>query len=192
MSDATTAWAVVQISEFVRASEELLLRSLRLLDPDATAAMPEDGGWVLSGADGEELRTLLTEHGETAERLRSLAEQIPEHGVAASYSDVRDGAAAALADGILDPTAVTLAARALDVRTGWAALADALASTDVRCGWNGLSARRLLGTFRRADPRLVSRALADADIDPDMFWDELSAEATRRLAATLRSLAERN
>jgi hypothetical protein len=74
------AWAVVQIAELVRQSEDLLL----------------------------------------------------EHGITATYDDVREGAAAALADGILDPTVARMTAGALNVRAGWTALANALLSSLVR------------------------------------------------------------
>jgi hypothetical protein len=154
------------------------------------AAMPEDAAWVLSGADAEELRALLIEHGEIAERLQVLAEQLPEHGVTGTYDDVRDGAAAALADGILDPATVAVTVTALDVRTGWIALADALVSTDTRCAWTKLGSHELLSSFRGADTRLVGRVLADAGVEPDVCWSDLTAVATRRLATTLRTYAK--
>lgn len=116
MPEASDAWQVVQIAELVRGGEDLLLRALRVLDPGACAGMPEDDGWVLSGSGADELRTLLVEHGEIAERLRVLAERLPEEGVVATYADVRDGAAAAVAEGILDVSALLMAAAALDVR----------------------------------------------------------------------------
>ncbi len=191
MSDASEAWLVVGIAELVGVGEELLLRALRALDPDARASMPEDGGWVLSGSDADELRTLLAEHGEVAERLRTLSERLPEHGVTATYTDVRDGAAAALADGILDPATVVMTATAVDVGTGWVALADALASTDVRGAWTELAVGELLESFRHADRRLVSRALADVAVDAHTPWPDLSLDQTRRLARTLRAYGER-
>jgi hypothetical protein len=190
MSDAADAWLVVGIAELAAVGEELLRRTLGVLDPDARASMSEDGGWVLSGSDAEELRTLLAEHGEIAERLRTLSERLPEQGVTATYADVRDGAAAVLADGILDPAALVVTASALDVRTGWVALADALASTDVRGAWTELTLVELLESFRDADRRLVTRALTDVGVEPDMPWPELSLDQTRRLARTLRAHAE--
>jgi hypothetical protein len=189
MSNPADAWSVVLIAELVRASEELLLRTLRTLDADARAAMPEDGAWLLSGSDADELQTLLTEHGEIAERLCMLAEQLPDGGVTATYADVRDGAVAALANGLLDPAGAAMTAGALNVRAGWTALANALGSTDVRLAWTELRADELLGAFRRADPRLVDRALKDADVAPEAWWAELTEEATRRLAASLRVYA---
>jgi hypothetical protein len=186
------AWAVVQIAELARTSEELLLRTLDTLDVDVRAAMPEDAAWTLSGADAEELRALLIEHGEIAERLQVLAEQLPEHGVTGTYDDVRDGAAAALADGILDPATVAMTATALDARTGWIALADALVSTDTQSAWTQLSSHELLSSFRRADTRLVARVLEDAAVEPDACWPDLTADTTRRLATTLRTYAKQS
>jgi hypothetical protein len=190
--EAARAWAVVQIAELARTSEELLLRALDTLDVDVRAAMPEDAAWVLSGADAEVLRALLIEHGEVAERLQALAEQLPEDGVSGSYDDVRDGAAAALADGILDPATVAVTVTALDVPTGWIALADALVSSDARSAWTQLSSHELLSSFRRADKRLVGRVLADAGVEPDACWSDLTADTTRRLATTLRTYAKRS
>jgi hypothetical protein len=190
MSGTSPAWDVVQIAELVRAGEERLLRALRTLNVDARVTMPEQSGWVLSGEEAEELRTVLIEHSETAEQLRALAERLPEQGVAATYVDVRDGAAAALSDGILDPAAVAMAAAVLDVRVGWRALADSLASTDVRSAWTTRGVADLLGAFRGADRRLVQSALREADIAPEERWPDLSATSTRRLAAALSTRAE--
>jgi uncharacterized SAM-binding protein YcdF (DUF218 family) len=192
MTAASDAWAVVQLVELVVASENGLLAALRTLSIDARASMPEDGAWVLTGSDAEALRALLAEHGDRAERLRLLADQIPESGVTATYSDVRDGAAAALADGILDPVSVQVAASALDRAAGWTALADALVSTDARCGWTELRVDDLLRTFRDADPEVVAHALEEAGVRADECWATLDDEATRRMAKTLRQHARRS
>lgn len=192
MTGGVDAWTVVQIAELVRASEELLLRTLRVLDADACARMPESASWILSASDTEELRTILFEHGDVSERLRALTESLPATGVVATYDDVRAGAATALADGPLDPAAVTMAAAALDVRTGWTALSDALVSTDVRTAWSGLRVRVVLGSFRRADPRLVGQLLHEVGVEPDALWSDLTPDATQRIAAGLRSYGARS
>lgn len=191
MSSAAEAWTVVQIAELARSSEELLLRALDTLDVDVRAAMPEVSGWVLSGSDADELRTLLTEHSEIGERLRMLAEHLSEEGVTATYPDIRDGAASALADGILDPTVVAMTASALDIPTGWIALADSLVSTDARCAWTELRAGDLLAAFRHVDRRLVVRLLEEAAVGSDECLATLDTEATHRLARLLRSYAHR-
>jgi hypothetical protein len=187
----TPAWRVVQIAELVRASEELLLQALRHLDPDARTGMPDDGAWTLSGEDADDLRTLLIKHHDIAEHLHMLAERLPEHGVTATYGDVRDGAADALADGILDPALLTMTTRALDVQTGWVALATSLASTDVRASWSDLEIGELLGSFRHADRRLVRRVLDEAQVEPDARCDELAPERAARLASVLHTHARR-
>lgn len=191
MTEASDAWQVVQIAELARADEDLLVRVLRVLDPAACAGMREDDGWVLSGSETEELRSLLVEHGEIAERLQRLAERLPEQGIVATYSNVRAGAAATVANGTLDLSLLLMAVSTLDVRAGWIALADALASTDVREAWE-LTMVDLLSAFRAVDPGLVSRVLAYAAVDPETYWSELSADQTRRLAAALRSFAEQS
>jgi hypothetical protein len=187
----TAAWTVVQIAELVRAGEELLLQALHHLDPDARTGMPDDGAWTLSGEDAGELRTLLIQHHEIAEHLHMLAERLPEHGVIATYGDVRDGAADALAEGILDPDLLMITAWALDVQAGWAALATSLASTDVRASWSDLEIGQLLGSFRHADRRLVRRVLDEAKIEPDAQCDELAPERAARLASVLHTYAGR-
>lgn len=191
MSTGADAWAVVQVAELIRACERLLSRALETLDSDVRAAMPATGGWSLSSGDAEQLHRLLGEHGELAERLSMCAGGLPMEGLIASYADVSAGAAASLADGILDPAGVVLAAAALRVREGWAALADTLESTDVRVGWDQVLVAELLGDFRGADLHIVNRVLGEAGIDRDDSWPDLSAPATRRLAAVLRAHAER-
>lgn len=192
MSEGTDAWRVVALAELLHASEELLLGVVRTLDPDMRATMPADARWVLSEADAETLRTLLGEHADLAEQLRALAERIPDHGVTATYAEVRDGAAAALADGILDPQVVVVTAAALDAQTGWAALADALVSTDVRSAWAGLGCRELLVAFRGVDRHLVARALDRAEVDPEERWPDLGTHVALRLARALRECASQS
>jgi hypothetical protein len=181
----SAAWTVVQIAELVRADEELLLRALGHLDRDARADMPDDGAWTLSGQDADELRTLLTQHRDIAEHLHGLAEHLPEYGVTATYPDVRDGAAQALAEGILDPRLVIVTVSVLDVRTGWRALAEALTSTDVRTSWTTFDLEHLLGAFRHADRRLIRAALTDVALTGDARWDQLTTEQADTLVKTL-------
>lgn len=189
MTQDAYAWSVLQIAELVCESEERLRGALQHLDVNARAAMPEDCTWLLGSSDTDALRILLGEHAEIAERLRMLVEQLPEHGVAATYDDVSEAAAASLADGILDPASALMTAGALNVATGWTALAEALLSTDVRSGWADLRAVELLGAFRRVDPRLVDCVLNDVGVDPEACWAHLTADATHRLAGSLPTYA---
>jgi hypothetical protein len=184
-------WAVVQIAELVRNSEELLLRALRQLDPDVRADMPDDAAWVLSGEEADELRGLLCEHRDIAEQMHMLADRIPEHGLTATYADVRDGAADALAEGILDLALLTMATRALDTRAGWTALGESLTSTDVRTSWTDLDVDQLLGSFRDVDRRLVRRVLEMAQLAPDARLDQLTDAQAQQLGDILRTAASR-
>lgn len=186
MTARAEAWNVVQIAELVRASESGLLHALHILDVDARVTMPRQATWSMSAASLDDLRTLLFEHAEIAERMRLIAEQLPMRELLVVYDDVATGAAAALADGILDPAMVRLAAEALDVKGGWAALADALASTDVRSGWSDLTIAGLLEAFRDVDQRLVARLADESAIDPVLTWADADDETIRRVVALLR------
>jgi len=190
MTAGADAWNVVQIAELIRASEAVLLGALRILDVDARATMPRHATWVLSAAELDDLRTMVFEHAEFAERLRLIAEQLPARELLAVYDDVAAGAAAALADGILDPTTVRLAAGALGIRQGCAALADALVSTDVRSAWSELTVAALLNAFRDVDQAVVTHLINESGVDPVLTWAAADDETIRRVVVVLRSYAE--
>lgn len=182
-------WTLVQISELVRRAEELLLDGVTLLGPHAHAAMSPAATIELGAAELRRVATALTEGVELAEQLELLAARLPDGAIAARYDAVRDAAAADLADGIVDPRRVMLAARMLDVASGWPALAGSLAAGDVVSAWGALTVESLLGRFREADPRAVARVAAEAGLDPGTRFSACPPERLAALAAGLRSHA---
>lgn len=159
-------WTLVQLSELVRRAEELLLDGITLVGPHAHAAMAPDATIELGPVELERVVAALAEGGEIAEQLELLAARLPGDAVVASYDAVRRAAAADLANGIVDPRRLLLAARILDVAHGWPALAGSLTVGDVVSAWEGLTLAELLSRFRDAEPELVARVAAEAGVDP--------------------------
>jgi hypothetical protein len=179
-------WTLVQLSELVRRAEELLLDGIALLGPHAHAAMAPGATIELGPAELARVVAALAEGGEIAEQLELLAARLPAAEVCASYGDVRAAAAEDLANGIVDPRRLLLAARVLDVERGWPALAASLAAGDVVSAWGSLTVEALLGRFREADPALVGLVAAEADLAPGARLAECSAEQLAALAGGLR------
>src|SRR5262249_34061633 len=146
-------WTLIQLSELVRRAEELLLDGITLAGPHAHAGMPPHATIALSADELRRAAAALNEGVEIAEQLELLAGRLPDGAVEAGYDAVRDAAVAALANGIVDPRRVLLAARVLDAAHGWPALAASLAAGDVVSAWGELTLACLLGRFRDADPR---------------------------------------
>ncbi len=178
-------WTLVQLSELVRRAEELLLDGVTLLGPHAHAAMAPDATIELGTVELRRVVAALAEGGEIAEQLELLAAGLPGDAIVAGYEDVRAAAAADLADGILDPRRLMLAARLLDTGCGWNALAGSLTEGDVVSAWDGLTVETLLGRFRGADAALVAGVAAEAGIEPAA---RLAACRPEQLAALARGL----
>jgi hypothetical protein len=179
-------WTIVQISELVRRAEELLLDGITLVGPHAHAGMPSDATIEL---DADELRRVvasLLEGVEIAEQLELLAARLPNGGMGASYDAVGGAVAADLANGIVDPRRVLLAARLLDVPQGWEALAASLAAGDVVSAWGTLTVEALLGRFRDADPHVVAQVVEEAGLERSTRFAACPAEQLAALAAGLR------
>jgi hypothetical protein len=179
-------WTLVQLAESVRRAERLLLDGIALVGPHAHAAMPADAAIELSADELRRLVASLAEGVEIAEQLDLLSARLPDTGLAAPYEAVRDAAAADLAEGIVDPRRVLLAARVLDVAHGWGALAASLAAGDVVSAWEALTVEQLLGRFRGADPRVVAQVVEDAELEADARFASCSPERLAALAAELR------
>jgi hypothetical protein len=167
MPTTTTAWICVQVADLLRSTEELVLDALTVLGSEVHAGMKQDAQVVLTDNALGELTSRLADIAEAGERLRGLAERLPQERSSISYDEARAGAAADLAEGIVEPQAVLLAARVLDVQTGWTALAEALLSADVRFAWDSITASELLGRFRGADPQVVQGVIAEAGVSPE-------------------------
>jgi hypothetical protein len=181
----SAGWVLVQLSESVRRAKELL-DGTTLVGPHAHAEMAPDDTIELGAAEVRRIARALAEGVEIAEQLELLAARLPAHAVAAGWEAVRDAAAADLAEGIVDPSRVVLAARVLDVGHGWPALAASLAEGDAVSAWSGLTVDELLGRFRAADPRTVARVLADAGLERGTPFATCPSEQLTALAVGLR------
>lgn len=181
-----SGWTVVQISELVRRAEELLLDGIALVGPHSHAGMPSEATVELGVDEVRRVTASLVEGVEIAEQLELLAARLPGGAIVASYEEVRDAAAADLAAGIVEPRRALLAARLLDVRNGWKALAASLTAGDVVSAWGGLTIEALLGRFRDADPRVVAQVVEEAGLAPGTRFDACPSEQLVALAAELR------
>lgn len=179
-------WSVVQLSELVRRAEELLLDGVTLVGSHAHAGMRPDAAIELGAAEVRRLVATLAEGVEIAEQLELLAARLPDRPVMADYAAVRDAAAADLANGIVDPRRVVLAARLLDVAHGWSALAASLTAGDVVSAWGSLTAEMLLGSFRGAESQDVARVCEEAGVELGTRFSTCPPEQLVALAARLR------
>lgn len=185
---ASVAWLLVQISELVHRAEQMSMGMMRLLPPETRAEMPEEASATMAGAEVEELAIVAAEAAEIAEQVRQLTQGLPDEDVEIAYEDVREAAAADLAQGMLDPERAVVAARLLDVRTGWPALAEGLRTLDIRESWTGWAPRGMLAAFRDAGSELVGRALELAGIPPETVYADCTPEQLVRLAHVLDEL----
>lgn len=188
MSPGAAAWRIVQIAELVRRAEQLHLAVMHVLPPEASAEISESAGTTMTAAEIEEIRSHAGEAAEIAEQIRQLAQSLPGEDVEIGYEDVREAAAADLAHGVLDPERVLVAARVLDVRIGWPALAEGLRAVDIRESWTGWAPRGMLSSFRGAGRQLVDRALELAGIPPETAYADCAPEQLARLAQAIEEL----
>jgi hypothetical protein len=185
---AAPAWQLVQIAELVRRAEELHLRAMNVLPPEARAEISEGAVATMPAVEIERLATAAAEGAEIAEQIRQLAQSLPDEDVEIAYEDVQEAAAADLARGMLDAERVLVAARVLDVATGWPALAETLRVVDIRDSWTDWTPRRMLSAFRGAGRQLVTLALQLADIPPETAYADCTAEQLARLADSIDEL----
>ncbi|HYV14751.1 MAG TPA: hypothetical protein VE972_01875 [Conexibacter sp.] len=188
MSEEAPSWSLLQIAELLRTGDDLLLPRLAALH----AVTPElaNGDEIAVAADeAAELRMLAEALAEVAGRLQTLIEDVPDGELGVAYGEVAAGAAEDLGRGIIDPARALLAARVLDVATGWRALAHALRNADTHAAWERTTIAGLLGRFRGVDERTLRRVLAAAEIDADAAFAACDEHATARLAAALEEHA---
>lgn len=179
-------WTLIQVSELVRRAEQLLLDGITLVGPHAHAGMPPDATIELSADALRRVAASLIEGVEISELLELLSARLPSGEVEASYDAVHDAVAVDLAAGIVEPRRVLLAARLLDVPSGWDALAASLTAGDVVSAWGELTVEELLGRFREADPRVVAQVVEEADLEPGTRFAACPAERLAALAVWLR------
>lgn len=185
---AAPAWRLVEIAELVRRGEQLHLSAMSLLPSEVRAEMPEGTDTAIPAADIEQLASIAVESVEIAEQVCQLAQPLPDEDAVILYEDVREAAAADLAQGMLDHERVLVAARVLDVRAGWPALAEALRVVDIRDSWVHATPRRTLSAFRGAGRQLVTRALQLAGLSSEVAYADCTPEQLARLARAIDEL----
>ncbi len=185
---AAPGWRLVEIAELVRRHQQLQMEALELLPSEACAEMPQGTDTEMFAADIERLTSIANESADIAEQVRHLAQSLPDEEVEIVYGDVCEAAAADLTDGMLDHERVLVAARVLDVRRGWPALAEGLRVVDIRDSWASATPRRTLSAFRGAGRALVSRALQAGGISSDAAYIDCAPEQLSSLADAIDEL----
>jgi hypothetical protein len=185
MPTSKSAWQCVQIADLLRRVEEIVLDSITALGAGVHAGLGEGTTCTLSRTEVAGLKDKLVVASDLSDQLAQLGERLPNHDIDVSYEGARDGAAADLADGILDPTMALLAARVLDVTTGWPALAQALVSTDVRAAWDDVTVEQMLLRSRGATRTQVRQVIRDAGLASNVTFAALPAKGIEALAAAL-------
>lgn len=188
MDRPSPSWRLVLIAELLRQVEQLHLEAMRLLAPETCAEIADGTVATMAAAEIEQLVATLADGAEMGEQIRLLAQVLPGEDIEIAYEDVRDAAAVDLAAGVLDPERALIAARVLDVGTGWPALAEGLRALDVRDGWGARTPRALLSEFRGAGRQLVAQAAQRAGLVPERTFEECSAEELARLADAIDGL----
>lgn len=183
------AWTLVQLADLVRRAEQQHLVAMHALTADVRVQLREGIDITVSAAEIQQLTALAAESAEIAEHLHHLAQALPCEDIEVSWDDVREVAAAELAEGIIDADRALLAARVLDVATGWPALAEALRVPEIPAGWHSYTPRAMLSAFRGAGSALVTRALTLAETPPNARFANCSAEQLTRLADAIDELA---
>jgi hypothetical protein len=117
--------------------------------------------------------------------LHSLT-AIPTRDIVITQDSLADDAAAKLAAGIADETAVFLAASLLTPSRGWPALANSLRLRRAPYKrWAGVHVGDLLAAFRGATADQVQHVLDDIDVDPSTQFPDLDESAAWRLAQAI-------
>ncbi len=185
MPTTNAAWVCVQSADLLRRVEEIVLETMTALGTDLHAGVSEDVHRSLSADESSALKQQIAAIHDLTDQLQHLTERLPDDDSEISYTEIREGAATELADGILDPRAALLAIGVLDAKAGWAALADALETTDVRTAWDDVTLDNMLARSRGADHRKALRVIRDAGLSPGSTFPECSPEDLQRLAASL-------
>lgn len=134
-SAAIQAWRLVQLGTLIRSVEHLQLDLITLLGPEASSDIADGTTITLSGDEVRQIADRVDQAYELTDEARALAEQLGDSLLHVTFDEVRDGAATELGDGILDPRRALLAARLLDIGTGWKALARALQESEAASAW---------------------------------------------------------
>jgi hypothetical protein len=190
MSETNSAWQCVQIADLLRRVEEAVLEAITVLGTTIHGGIGEGVHRTLGVGEIAGLKEKVAVASDLTDQLAQLGERLPDTRIELSYATAFDGAAADLSEGILDPRMALLAARVLDVKTAWAALAQALLSTDVCAAWEGVTVEQMLLRSRGATRGEARRVIADAGLPAASVFSECSARGIERLATALKRCAD--
>jgi hypothetical protein len=182
---AASAWRLVQLGALIRAVERIQLDLITILGPDASADITADATIDLTSEELRRVGDRVELAYELTEAVRALAAQLGDGDLHVTFDDVREGAAAELGDGILDPRRALLAASLLDVHTGWAALARALRESEAVRTWDEVTVAQVLMQFRDIDRMLPERLTREAQLAPEAVLARCSELEFTRLADVL-------
>jgi hypothetical protein len=182
VSDEAGAWSLLQLAALLRTGQRLLRPGIVTLE-ELTAELPEDRVVRVSTFAVQELHEIGETLAELAGRMQALLAQLPDGDLEVTSAALAREALEDLAQGILDPLRLRLAASAVPAGAGWCALARSLRTTDAHTAWEGIGAEQLLGCFRGADPRLVQRVVAVAELPAGAFPAYDTCDVVRLVAA---------
>jgi hypothetical protein len=185
MVRVNAAWISLQIADLLRRLEDRVLEAITAQGPDLLAS-PDTVDTAISAEETDRIKDAIDEIYDLADQLAQLGPRLPSGRIEINHREVWDGAVTALADGQVDSHDALLAARILDIPSGWAALADTLTSTDAPALWD-MTLAELLIRFRGADERLVRRAIQEAGLEPELTFSSCSPDVLARLASVLRT-----
>ncbi|HZV74069.1 MAG TPA: hypothetical protein VFF79_10170 [Conexibacter sp.] len=193
VSEPGIGWQLALLRHCVHETRSLagaIEGALAAFDPDGLNA---GSGVVLSaGALGQVAEDVM-ELQDLADLAGVIAGGLPSRwdSLVLSAEDVGDEAELALRAGSGYRRSVALSACLLRHRSGFHALADALASEPgLVSRWGTLTVRELLTGFRDGDTALTRRVCVAAAIHPDTEWADLDAREVARVADALRGAAD--
>jgi hypothetical protein len=183
-------WRLLQLAELLRALESHEGRALTILRQVVPTVGPTFA-LTLKRAQIAELHHAVAEVAQLAEQAEALIDVLPHMPIPIAYGDLRISAEHVLSrSGTLDSTAVLIAARLLDRRTGLRALAEALRAGDSHAFWDEISLSDLLTAFRGVSPQLARRIATAARLAPGTAIEDCGRDDIARLADQLDHHAE--
>lgn len=183
----TPAWLLMRALDLLRRISE------RISENELVIQEAREGGQpiVTVPATVDVLKRTAAELFDDAAELEGLVASLPDGEIRVTRTNVQAGAAAHLADGILDVRTAALAASMLPVDSGWRTLAIALQSSEAHTCWTDTTVAHLLGRFRGAKPEAIEEVLRHAHVDRSTPWPDLPVLTVVRLAEVLAATADR-
>lgn len=182
-----TSWTLLQIGAIGSRLELHLVELMGALEPARLANVRGGETVEYSAARIDRIKSRIVEIREHAEQLAFMSETVPDEAIDFDFSEARAGAAADLTAGILEAPRARVAARTLDYRTGFKALAGGLRSGTEHSAWTSCTVDEVLGEFRGATPLEIEAVLRDAGLRLGTLWSDCDPADIARLAAALES-----